>query len=1010
MLLKNFFEDPTVLHLGTCPNRSYYVPCATEEEAGACCPRSASSRLQLLGGEWDFKYYPSVRDLKKAPWLAEDDASYDKLEVPSCWQMKGYDQIQYTNVRYPFPFDPPFVPIENPCGVYKTEFTVHAEGMRTYLNFEGVDSCFYLYVNGSFIGYSQVSHCTHEFDLTDFVREGVNQLVVIVLKWCDGSYLEDQDKFRFSGIFRDVYLLYRPQQFIRDIFVKTACDFNQKSAEITVETALHGGAFPVSCRLMDADGGEVAAEQAEGVIRLAVPNARFWTAETPYLYTLFLETAGEVIPVRVGLRKIEIQHGVVYLNETPVKFRGVNRHDSSPTGGSTITYEEMVRDLMLMKQHNINAIRTSHYPNAPVFLDLCDQYGFYLIDEADVETHGCCEMIHEKGQDTYALLAHEPAFRESFLDRAKMMVERDKNHPCVVIWSVGNESGYGVGPEASLAYFKERDPSRLTHYERTCNRIEGDIPDYQNLDLFSRMYAPIDAVEAYFADDLVKDLSQNRYHMMPSPDQSGERLPFIQCEYAHAMGNGPGDLEDYWQCTNRHEGYCGNFVWEWCDHAIYAGQKDRKQVYLYGGDHGEFPHDGNFCVDGLVYPDRRPSPGLIEYKNVMRPVRFQYLGDRRFSMTNYLDFTDLRDFCEISYQITCDGERCQSGWLEVPSVAPHKTQEFTIPLEEIREGHCTVLFYIKLLQDQPWANRGYTMGIDEIELRPFTPKSHSLRPGALRWHEDDEFVYINGESFRYIFSKRRGAFDQLERAGEAMLHAPMEYNIWRAPTDNDRKIRQKWEEAGYHRTVFRPYSIQTEHVENGVSITAEMSAGAVYVQNSLTFSAVYEIDGEGTIQIHLDVQRDPVMPFLPRFGLRLFLAKQPNRNVKYLGYGPGGSYIDFHHGQQFGRYTAPVIQHEPFIKPQENSSHWGTEWLELGVLRVSALEQPFSFNASRYTQEQLASVRHDHELVVEKDFMVLCIDGRMSGLGSGSCGPQLSELYQVNEERFSCAFMIEFLR
>ncbi len=1009
MILKNYFEDPTILHLGTCPNRSYYIPCANEAEAQDQCLRRASSRFQLLNGEWNFKYYPSVRDLKDAPWEENDPADYDRLEVPSCWQMKGYDQIHYTNVNYPFPYDPPYVPIDNPCGVYKTEFEVKAGGMRTYINFEGVDSCMYLYVNGKFVGYSQVSHCTQEFDLTDLVQDGKNTMTVIVLKWCDGSYLEDQDKFRFSGIFRDVYLLYRPQNHVRDVFVKTACDFNAETAQIKAELDLIGNTA-VSYLLTDVNGVKLA--EGEGAPEISLEKAHFWNAEDPYLYHLYIRTAEEVLRIRVGLREIKRDKGVLYLNDVAIKFKGVNRHDSSPTRGAAVTVEEMMQDLVLMKQHNFNAIRTSHYPNAPVFYDLCDEMGFYVIDEADVETHGCISLIYdrEKEERPFGLMACDPRFTESFRDRAEMMVERDKNHPCVVIWSAGNESGYGNGPEAELAYFVERDHSRLTHYESFYATMPDHVSDYSNLDLFSKMYSNIEPIEEeYFANDLVKDFAKG-YCYPVAENQEGEILPFIQCEYSHAMGNGPGDLEDYWQCVNRHPGYVGEFVWEWCDHAIQITTEDGKIGYLYGGDHGEYPHDGNFCVDGLVYPDRRPSPGVLEHKNVMRPARFSRVSGNTFAVRSYLDFADVSALCDVEYTVHCEGNVVAKGSVDLPAVAPHETVEFTIPEFVLPAGHCVIHFTLRLAEDQPWAEKGYVMGIDEVELQEFVASAYQPVTGGVECTETDDEIIVSGNNFCYTYSKRRGIFDTLKRGEEQLLDRPMEYNIWRAPTDNDRKIRLKWEQAGYNRAVFRPYNTTVTPCAEGVVLTADMSVGSVMRQNILTFTAIYHIDAKGTVKVHMDVDKDPIMPDLPRFGVRMFLHKKDNETVRYLGYGPGGSYMDFRHAQRYDLFEQSVDTYEPFIMPQENMSHWGTERLETKTLRVTAQDQPFSFNASCYTQEQLTATKHDHELVPLNDVTVLCIDGKMSGLGSESCGVRMNEKYQVNDLHFTVDFVIEFLK
>ncbi len=999
MMLEHYYENPEILHVGTCSNRSYYIPCANEEQALTSRPRLSSDRVQLLNGIWKFKYYSSVLDLPQSPWEEMDFGHYDDLEVPSCWQMKGYDQIQYTNVRYPFPFDPPFVPLENPCGVYQTVFELEDLTFRTYLNFEGVDSCFYLYVNKKFVGYSQVSHVTHEFDLTEFVHEGKNRLTVIVLKWCDGSYLEDQDKFRFSGIFRDVYLLRRPQEHLRDYFIKTVCDFNKNTAEGTIDLSFVGVPQRVTARLLDANGNQVASAAGECELHFFLSDVRFWNPEQPYLYSLILQTDHETIGQKLGFREIKVEKGVVIFNGKPMKFRGVNRHDSSPFGGATVTYDEMLEDLLQMKRHNVNAIRCSHYPNGPEFYDLCDELGFYVMDEADVETHG--------GQPYRSILFEYPEYHKSFLDRAVLMVERDKNRTCIVSWSAGNESGYGKGIEAELAYFKERDPSRLRHYENTVQIPDHIEADYSDLQFYSRMYAPISSVDAYFADQKVKDFRSSKYEIRPALDQSGERLPYVECEYAHAMGNGPGDLEDYWQCMDRHEGFVGGFVWEWCDHAI-AVVREGKTVFLYGGDHGECPHDGNFCVDGLVYPDRRPSPGALEHKNVMRPARFIHLGNGRFQVKNFLDFTDLCSVAEVEYECSADGVLIGKGTVDLSSVKPHQTAEFDLSAA-FPMGHAFVKFILRQKADTPWAKAGYELGFDQIEILPFEARKLPPASGRVEVLHKGPEVILSGVGFAYTYSKRTGTFVQMMRMGKTLFTKPMEYNIWRAPTDNDRKMKVEWQKMGYDRTIFRPYHTKVEQLEHGVKLTVSMSAGSIFLQNSLKFIAVYEIDGKGDVRIHMDVNRTEGFVYLPRFGIRFFLTPEDYQKVTYLGYGPGGSYVDFHHAQSYGCYTAEIADYEPFIKPQENCSHWGTEWLMLGDLAVRTQKDPFSFNVSCYSQEQLTATAHNFELKPE-EHTILCLDAKMSGIGSGSCGPQLVEEYQVNDSDFSFDWLLQFLK
>ena len=489
MIVEKYFEDPQRLHIGTMPPRAYYVPCASGEEACADDARAASSRFQLLNGDWDFRYYASIHDVKEPFW--ESDAPWRTsrpIPVPSVWQTQGYDRPQYTNTRYPFPCDPPYVPHDNPCGIYRRAFELPETpaDYRHYLNFEGVDSCFYVWMNGRFIGYSQVSHATSEFDVTDALRPGHNELTVLVLKWCDGSYLEDQDKFRMSGIFRDVYLLRRPAAHIRDFTITTPLSDGYTRGDVQVSLEFLGGPLPVTYTLSAPDGSLVGQGQCTGTaLHIPVEHPRLWNAEQPQLYTLLLETGEEALAVRVGLREIVAREGVIYLNGQRVKFRGVNRHDSSPFDGPAVSKEHMVRDLALMKQHNINAIRTSHYPNAPIFVELCDRYGFYVIDEADQECHG---TINQYGEDAcFPQMPHDERFREAFVDRARLLYTRDKNHPSVVVWSMGNESGYGPNTEAELAYIKSVDSTRLTHYESQHYILEGYPADFSNLDIDSNM-------------------------------------------------------------------------------------------------------------------------------------------------------------------------------------------------------------------------------------------------------------------------------------------------------------------------------------------------------------------------------------------------------------------------------------------------------------------------------------------------------------------------------------------
>ena len=996
--LRQFHEDPQILHVGTCPIRSYYLPFADEEESHT----GVSSRVFSLNGEWAFRYFESFgQAVDPEEGLCFDEEEMGSIPVPSCWQNHGYGRHMYTNVRYPFPVDPPFVPDENPCGLYVRHFELEEKDQeaRWFLNFEGVDSCFYLWVNGEFAGYSQVSHATSEFELTELLQEGDNTLAVLVLQWCDGSYLEDQDKLRMSGIFRDVYLIARPQAFLRDYFVKESFAPDFSHAQVTVEL-MPEGKLDLTASLYAPDGTLVAAcEHPKDSAVLEVPAPVLWNAEHPAQYTLVLETPDECIVQMVGLRKIEVIDGVVYLNGMNIKFRGVNRHDSDPVTGYTISREQALLDLALMKRHNVNAIRTSHYPNAPWFLQMCSEYGFYVIGEADMESHGMAMRYSEHSNENYADAADDPQFGEAILDRMQRSVIRDKNNAAVVIWSLGNESGWGENFEAAGRWAKEYDPSRLLHYENFLTYHKARKPDFSMLDLYSRMYASLDQVRDYFAG---KDLDEN----LPE-----KKLPFIQCEYIHAMGNGPGDAEDYQQLIMEYDGFCGGFVWEWCDHAVYGGTTpDNRPIYRYGGDFGEFPHDGNFCMDGLVYPDRTPHTGLLEYKNVIRPIRARRAEGKAdtFILHNYLDFTNAEDFLTVSYEISQDGEVLYGGELELPHLPPHGEAEVVLPaLPE--GGVCTLLLSYATKAAGDFCTAGHALGFDEIVLHDEPFFLDAPAEGPVELEETGDAVVLTGEKFRYVFNKHTGLFDSLVWQNRNYLEKPMGWNLYRAPTDNDQYIRHQWELAGYHRPTVKVYGVQVSRLENGgACVTCQLSIAALTVSPFLRVEAQWAIDAQGRIDASLDCRRDGRFPWLPRFGVRLFLPRD-FASVEYFGYGPYESYQDKHQASHLGVYAQAVdAMHEDYLKPQENSSHWGCRYVTLtdGAYSLTASsETPFSMNVSPYTQEELAEKKHNYELT-KCGQTVFCLDYKMSGVGSNSCGPELLPQYRLEEEEFAFRFTL----
>ena len=1006
MIVPRYYENLNVLHENTMPARAYYIP-ASKRMDNLMEHREESDRMQLLNGTWKFQYYNSIYDIQESFFEKDyDTEKFDEIQVPSVWQMEGYDTHQYTNIRYPFPFDPPYVPQDIPCGAYVHTFVYHKDenAPKALLNFEGVDSCFYVWINGSYVGYSQVSHMTSEFDITDLLQDGENTIAVLVMKWCDGSYLEDQDKFRMSGIFRDVYILKRPEQAISDYYIKTKIE--DLFATVELDVKFYSSAN-VKVSIEDKNGAVVAVGSIaeEGIAVLEIASPELWNTENPYLYKLILETENEVIVDHIALRKIEIKDQVIYLNGQKIKFRGVNRHDSDPVTGFTISVEQLTTDLTLMKQHNFNAIRSSHYPNSPFFYEMCDKYGFMVIDEADIEAHGPF-MLYRKEDTDYnrfkrwnEKIADDTAWEAAIVDRVKLMVERDKNRFCIVMWSMGNESAYGCNFEKALAWTKKFDPDRITQYESARYRNYDEIYDYSNLDVYSRMYPALSEIQEYL-------------------DKDGSK-PFLLVEYCHSMGNGPGDFEDYFQMIQDNDKMCGGFVWEWCDHAIAHGTAENgKTIYAYGGDHGEEIHDGNFCMDGLVYPDRTVHTGLLEYKNVYRPVRVVSYDKESGELVlhNYMDFDDLKDYVKISYELTQDGLVISKGKLAEVSVAPHSEGKTDLKVNVQENGKCYLKLIYHLKKEMPLLEENHILGFDEIEVSQKDAKCQlaekwlekTATDSELQVNEDDTQIHIKGREFAYTIDRRTALFTEMKFAGREYLNHPMELNIWRAPTDNDMYIKAEWKKAHYDKAYTRAYTTEVVQGKHGVKIVSHASVVAETVQKILDVTITWKIDASGKIDADIEAAKDGEFPDLPRFGVRMFLDKKLS-DARYFGMGPQESYRDKHQAASHGLYRANVRDlHEDYIRPQENGSHYDCGYVELNNSRYGMAafsESTFSFNASYYTQEELEKKTHNYELA-ESDSVVLCVDYALNGIGSNSCGPVVLDQYRFNDVLFRFQFTL----
>jgi beta-galactosidase len=1000
--INRYWEDPSTLQVNREAARAYYIPYSSEAAAKAN-KRGQSPSYQTLNGSWKFQYLPSVKQTDNEFYKETVDVSgWDNLVVPSCWQSEGYDQLHYTNLKYPIPCDPPFVPDENPVGLYVRDFQVSKDWDKKekYIVFEGVNSCFYLWVNGQLVGYSQGSRVPAEFNLTPYLRAGRNRMAVMVLKWCDGTYIEDQDLWRYSGIFRDVYLLAREQEHVRDVFIRQELSPDYGAATIRTELTVKGS-LEVKVELKDSEGRSVAVGKGnldhQGTVELSVANPTLWNAEAPYLYYLYVYAGGEVLRFAVGFRQIRIEDGVFSINGKAVKLKGVNRHDSHPTLGQTIPIRHMIKDLMLMKQHNINTVRTSHYPNDPRFLELCNEHGFYVVDEADLECHGI-GVAEGWAEGAFHRLSANPAWREAFVERAVRMVERDKNQPCVIMWSMGNESGYADNHIAMAEWTRTRDDSRPVHYEGAAPRYNGS-ENLDSLDMESQMYATVAYIEEYAQND-------------------DNKKPLFLCEYSHAMGNGPGDLKDYWDVMYKYPKLMGGCVWEWCDHGIATQTAEGVPYFAYGGNFGDKPNDGNFCIDGLVSPDRKPHAGLLELKKVIAPVLIEAedLAKGQLKLTNRYDFVDCSHLA-LLWKVESNGELIEQGQLRQLDAAAQSTQSITIPysLPASSQEKLYLTLSVVTKQETAWAAPGYEITFEQFEL-PVAVTKVKTKPAVdapnIQAAESGHRLVIEGFDFEHAFDLYEGTFVKISKHQVDMLAAPAKFQIWRAPLDNDMYAKKPWLEEGFDRAGMKVYRSSWSQSSSGhVEIRVDFALVGYIRYPYLHGEALWTVDGHGVISLSVHVKVRENIEYLPRFGLQLTMPGGMEE-VEYFGNGPHESYVDKRQSVRKGRYLLTVDDmYVPYVMPQEHGSRYDTDWAvvssERGMgLKFESDSAAFSFNASHFTPEDLTDAMHTYELRKRKE-TIIHLDYKMSGVGSGSCGPQLSEPYRLSEKEFSFDISIQ---
>ncbi|MGI6082285.1 MAG: glycoside hydrolase family 2 TIM barrel-domain containing protein [Limnochordia bacterium] len=967
--------------------------------------RNASPWFQLLNGNWKFFYAPAPA--LSPPGFHDKDfdaTGWDDIQVPGHWQLQGYDHPHYTNILYPFPVDPPRVPTENPTGIYRREFAIPSgwEGRRIFLHFAGVDSAFHVWVNGQEAGYSKGSRVPSEFDITSYVRPGRNTLAVRVYKWSDGSYLEDQDHWWLSGIFRDVYLFAAPNVHLFDFAVRTLLDEQYRDATLKVQTVvqnytdqdrtghrvelvlLDDAMQPVLAAPLEA-GFDVAARESVTVhLESPVSNPRKWSAESPYLYTLLItlkdsrDRVLEVETCKVGFRSVEIKDGNLLVNGVAVMLKGVNRHDNHPDLGRAVSMDAMVRDILLMKRHNINAVRTSHYPNDPRWYDLCDLYGIYVIDEADLECHGF-------GSTGSNRLTDDPEWEEAYVDRMRRMVERDKNHPSVIIWSLGNESGYGPNIKAMAAWARKADPTRPLHYDRD---LETEVVDF-----YSAMYSSVE-----------KCIDLGR--------EEGYTKPVFLCEYAHAMGNGPGGLKEYWEAFYKYPRLQGGFVWEFADHALRQVTEEGQEWFAYGGDFGDEPNDGNFVVDGLVSPDRIPSPGMIEYKKVLEPVKVEAvdLSAGEVQITNRYDFLSL-DHLHASWSVEADGTVIASGDVELPHIAAGDSQRVIIPYKRpavLKPGaEYWLNLSFTLAGDTLWALRGHEVAFAQFLLPFAAPADYALpldSAPALRCEENEHTITVQGGHFSLVFDKLYGVIDRWEYHGFESLNTGPKLLFWRAPIDNDRNIRHEWRKAGLDQLTHRVDQCRITAVEpKAVKWEVQVRIAPPTAERALLCRYEYTLYATG--DLILEVSGTPVgeFPMLPRIGLEMTLPKELE-HFSWYGRGPGECYSDSKLANMVGVYKATVDElFTPYIFPQDNGNRTDVRWVAATNVRgmgLLACGRPLiNFSAHRYSQDDLDRTTHRH-LLVPRDCIYFHLDYHHHGLGSNSCGPGPLPQYQLRPEDF----------
>ncbi len=1017
------WENPACIEVNRLPARPVLIP-FQDEKTALSLDKNKSSFYSCLDGQWDFTLIekPELAPENFSDPSYKTDASWSKITVPGNWMMQGHDYCHYTNVRMPFPDHFPFVPEKNPTGLYRTEFNVpqNWDGRRIVIHFGGVETFFAFYVNGVPAGMSKDSRLPAEFDITDLVKPGKNQLSSIVTRWSDASFVEDQDHWRMAGIFRTVFIYATDKCHIEDVFARTNLDDTLKNGtlklDIKVSLVKHPAVgWKVTAKLLDLQDNDITGKTFESEVPLSVEicrkecrslsfetevkNIKVWSSEHPNLYKVLVSLVspeGKIVEssaFRVGFRKVQIKDRQLLINGEKVYIRGVNRHEFDMNTGKTVSRESMIQDILIMKQHNINAVRTCHYPNESEWYELCDEYGLYLIDEANIETH-----------HYYHQICSDANWAHSFLDRGMRMVIRDKNHPSVIIWSLGNESGHGCNHDAMAGWIREFDPSRPVHYEGVMHK--GWDKGHLVTDFICPMYPSVDSIINW-----AKTTKDYR--------------PLIMCEYSHAMGNSNGGLKEYWEAIEEYHGLQGGYIWDWVDQAFRKVDEKGREYWLYGGDFGDKPNDSNFCGNGLVAADRALHPAIFEYKKLIQPVKVKALDLHAgtVSIKNMQNFSDLSNFVG-SWEVQVDGKTVQKGKLPALKTAPGTTEnikiEYKMPVLKARQ-EAFLFISFKLKKATNWAEAGHEVAWEQFLL---PVKAEFVKPGSksfadLELVEDASVATVKGAAFELVFNKADGSLKSWKSEGKELLASGPVLNLWRCPTDNDgvrawgddkRKPLGKWVNAGLDKLVFEKKSFTVTKLKDGsVSVELVQNVKSAVPDAPIAYSQSYLICPCGSVYLRGVADISDKLPELPRVGVTLSL-KAGMEDVLWFGKGPDENYCDRNSGYAIGLYKTTVDEMTvKYLMPQEHGNRTEVRYVavsgEKSGLIASAVSHNFEFTASHYTGTDLFAAWHWNE-IEKRPETVLCLDYRQRGLGTQSCGPDTLEKYKLYPGVYSFEFKL----